>query len=209
MNPRSEHILAELGAKPLWRLRVPMAAMPASEPVEPSLVAESRVELAQENPAENDAGHANCSLCGRSKKASAPEATALRADWMFLTEAGETLSGDAARLFEQILLAAGLKSRDSIQLASLVTCSPAATVCEAWLAQQIAAAQPRVLIALGEAVGRSVLGAALDEAAEAQVFSREGLPVLLMPTPNELLQEPMKKAQAWEALCLALDLLER
>ena len=117
--------------------------------------------------------------------------------------------GEAGRLLERMLFAMGL-SRDEVYICNVVKCrppgnrdpaSPEIAACEPFLARQLAAIRPRVILALGRFAAQTLLQ---DDAPVSRLRghwrSYQGLP--LMPTyhPAFLLRNPAAKREAWEDL---------
>jgi uracil-DNA glycosylase len=117
--------------------------------------------------------------------------------------------GEAGRLLERMLFAMGL-SRDEVYICNVVKCRPPGNrdpappeiaACEPFLARQLTAIRPRVILALGRFAAQTLLQ---DDAPVSRLRghwrSYQGLP--LMPTyhPAFLLRNPAAKREAWEDL---------
>lgn len=117
--------------------------------------------------------------------------------------------GEAGRLLERMLFAMGL-SRDEVYICNVVKCRPPGNrdpappeiaACEPFLARQLTAIRPRVILALGRFAAQTLLQ---DDAPVSRLRghwrSYQGLP--LMPTyhPAFLLRNPVAKREAWEDL---------
>lgn len=133
--------------------------------------------------------------------------------------AGELLSGDAGRLLDRMLGAIG-RDRASAYIAPLVPARPAggriAPPLAAELARlalhHVALAQPRMLLLLGDAPCRAILGLGLADARGHihQVNHRNAtVGVVATFPPRFLLREQGAKAQAWQDLRLLLGGLNR
>lgn len=120
---------------------------------------------------------------------------------------GEPFVGESGKLLDRILFAMGL-GRQDVYLCNVVKCHPPENrtpepeecmVCLHWLRRQLAAVQPRVILALGAVAANSLLG---DPAPIHQLrgrwFQYEG--IALMPTlhPAFLLRHPEAKREVWE-----------
>lgn len=124
-------------------------------------------------------------------------------------ERGALLHGDAGELFERMLLAIGLH-RDEIYLASAVMCrtpqnrlpNPTeSAICGAYLARQLAAIHPAVIVTLGEFAVQTLTGATLPLAQlRGRWLEYQGMPLLPTLHPAHLLRHPADKRLAWEDL---------
>jgi DNA polymerase len=133
--------------------------------------------------------------------------------------AGELLSGDVGRLLDRMLGAIG-RDRASAYIATMAPARPAggriAPAVAAELARlalhHVALAQPRMLLLLGEAPCRAILGLGLAEARGHihEVNHRNAtFGVVATFPPRFLLREQGAKAQAWQDLRLLLGGLNR
>jgi len=134
-------------------------------------------------------------------------------------DAGQLVSGDAGRLLDRMLGAIG-RDRASIYLAPFAPARPAGgrlatPTCEtlAKLAlHHIALAQPRMLLLLGDAPARALLGLGLAEArGRIHKLNHLGHTVDVVATfhPRYLLREQGAKAKAWQDLRCLLGGLTR
>ena len=128
--------------------------------------------------------------------------------------AGQLVSGEAGRLLDAMLGVIG-RDRASIYLAALAPARPAsgrlaAETCEALgeLAKQhIALAAPRMVLLLGEAAPRAILGLSLAEArGRIHDLNHRGATVGVVATfhPRYLLRDQGAKPKAWQDLRLLL-----
>lgn len=235
MSARNERMLAEMGIKPFWRLRVrPDADFASPSLPEPAVGAEAAPE-AVANPRTSaleldwpglEAAVAGCARCprGLGRRQALPGAGGRRAAWLLVAEApdgeedrlGELFVGPRGQLLDAMLRAVGLQRGEQVYLTSVLKChapgggrpeSGAVSACAAFLAQQIRLVQPSLIVALGEVAAQTVLQAPLAwPQARGQIYEREGIPVLLTHDPAVLLTRPELKAQAWEDLCRAMML---
>ncbi len=130
---------------------------------------------------------------------------------------GEPFVGEAGRLLDRILQAMGLH-RDDVYLCNVLKCRPPnnrdpqpeeGATCEAFLAQQIAAVRPQVIIALGPFAVHSLLKTnAPISKLRGEWQSYQGIP--LMPTyhPAYLLSNPEGKRDVWDDMKLVLRRLQ-
>jgi DNA polymerase len=119
---------------------------------------------------------------------------------------GVPFVGEAGQLLDRILFAMGLE-REDVYICNVIKCRPSGNrdpkpaeieACEPYLKRQLAAIQPRVLVALGKFAAQTLLR-------ERTPISRlrghwreyQGIP--LMPTyhPAYLLRNPASKKEAW------------
>ncbi|URW76463.1 uracil-DNA glycosylase [Sphingomonas donggukensis] len=128
---------------------------------------------------------------------------------------GETLlDGAAGRLFDRMLAAIG-RDRASIYLASLTTARPLtariAPEAEALLApliyHHVALATPRILLTLGAAASRAMIGTDAHEGQgnlRAVNLNGASVPVVASYHPRALIERPAMKAAAWKDLQLLM-----
>ncbi|KQW46187.1 MULTISPECIES: uracil-DNA glycosylase [unclassified Roseateles] len=151
-----------------------------------------------------------------------------QAQWLVVTDpadeaddmAGEAFVGDAGRLLDRMLLAAGQRrtGRTADELATafvtpIVKCRPPRgrpaqpaelDACEAVLARQVELLQPRLVLAMGLQAARRLTGLAEPLGRlRGRVHNWRGLPLVVTYAPAYLLRSPADKAGAWDDLCLA------
>ena len=199
MNERSERVLAELGIKPLWRLRAPApAAQPArivlqaedsgqapapAQPVEQAIPESTPVgwaEIVEILPGDGDRD-ADCLL--------------VMAPHVDVSEFSGFLASPAGKLLDAMLASVGLKRGEGLYLACLPGDPMALEACQPYLARMLDLLRPKLIVALGQS--------ALFAEPELR-----GLTVQQVPHPADLLREPGSKAHAWEALCRVQDALQ-
>lgn len=133
--------------------------------------------------------------------------------------AGELLTGAAGRLLDRMLGAIG-RDRASAYVATLAPARPAggrispaiAGDLAALARQHVALVAPRMLLLLGDAPARAVLGMGLAEArGRIHDLNHRGVtvPVLATFAPRQLLRELGAKAKAWQDLRLLLEGMTR
>jgi len=151
------------------------------------------------------------------------------AQWMIVGEApgadedrqGEPFVGKAGQLLNEMLRAVGL-SRERVYIANILKCRPPnnrdphvdeVTSCMAFLRQQVALVQPRLIIAVGRIAARNLLDN--DQPVgrlrgRVHSFGEPGasVPVVVTYHPAYLLRSPGQKRKAWEDLCLARSVVE-
>ncbi|MEQ1630223.1 MAG: uracil-DNA glycosylase [Gallionella sp.] len=150
-----------------------------------------------------------------------------QADWMFIGEApgaeederGEPFVGEAGKLLDNMLAAIKLQRGKQVYIANVVKCRPPekhnpsteqAQQCLPYLARQIELIQPKVIVALGKVAALNLLGeeGALDEL-RGVLHDYHGIPVVVSYHPAYLLRRPTAKAQAWQDLCFAVDVMQQ
>lgn len=159
-----------------------------------------------------------------------------RAHWMVVGEApgeqedlqGEPFVGPAGQLLDRMLAALSLtRAVDGPQppwqrvfIANTLKCRPPGNrtpepdeleACTPFLAAQIAAIRPRVIVALGRPAAQTLLRTTAPISALRGKWHQTPAGVKVMPTfhPAYLLREPAKKRDTWEDLKLVIAELER
>jgi uracil-DNA glycosylase len=162
-----------------------------------------------------------CGLCGARKQA-VFGVGAEAGPWLFVGEGpgadedqqGEPFVGQAGKLLDSMLAAAGLARGRDVYIANVVKCRPPgnrtptldeAAACAAFLDRQIELVAPKVIVALGKTAATRLLG---DEAASlgsqrGRVHSYRGTPVVVTYHPAYLLRNLAEKAKAWDDLLFA------
>jgi uracil-DNA glycosylase family 4 len=131
---------------------------------------------------------------------------------------GEPFVGRAGQLLDRMIGAMGL-TRPEVYICNIVKCRPPGNrnpepdeinTCLPFLKAQIAAVNPRVIVALGKVAAQTLLGDA-SPISRLRGHWREALGKPLMPTfhPAYLLRSPGEKAKAWEDLKAVLKALGR
>jgi len=156
-------------------------------------------------------------------------------EWMVIGEApgaeedlrGEPFVGQAGRLLDSILAAAGLgraaAGRSAVYIANVVKCRPPgnrnpepeeAARCEPYLRRQIELLRPRVIVLMGRVAAQAILGS------DASIASLRGhvhridaggapVPVIVTYHPAYLLRNLADKAKVWADMCLARGVFEQ
>jgi len=162
-----------------------------------------------------------CGLCSARKQA-VFGVGAEGGPWLFVGEGpgadedeqGEPFVGQAGKLLDSMLAAAGLARGRDVYIANVVKCRPPgnrtptldeAAACAAFLDRQVDLVAPKLIVALGKTAATRLLG---DEAASlgsqrGRVHSYRGIPVVVTYHPAYLLRSLPEKAKAWDDLLLA------
>ncbi len=161
-----------------------------------------------------------CALCERRKQAVfgvGQEA----GPWMFVGEGpgadedaqGEPFVGQAGRLLDAMLAAAGLSRARDAYIANVVKCRPPgnrtptpdeAAACGPFLDRQIALVRPQLIVALGKTAAARLLASEASLASlRGRVHDYRGTPVVVTYHPAYLLRNLSDKARAWEDLLFA------
>jgi uracil-DNA glycosylase len=170
------------------------------------------------------AGCRACGLCEQRRSAVFGAGATAQADWLVVTDppdeaddgSGEALGGDAGRLLDRMLLAAGQSRRGDAPTAfvtPIVKCRPPRgrapqptelDACEAVLARQVELLRPRLVLAMGLQAARRLTGLAEPLGRlRGRVHAWGELPLVVTYHPAYLLRSPADKAGAWDDLCLA------
>jgi DNA polymerase len=131
---------------------------------------------------------------------------------------GEPFVGKAGQLLDKMIQAMGL-TRGEVYICNVVKCRPPGNrnpepdeieTCSPFLAKQIEAIRPRVLVSLGKVASQVLLNDATP-ITRLRGRWREAFGVPLMPTfhPAYLLRSPGEKAKAWEDLKAVVQALGR
>jgi DNA polymerase len=148
------------------------------------------------------------------------------ADLMFVGEApgadedvqGIPFVGKAGQLLTKMIGAMGF-GRDDVYIANVIKCRPPGNrnpepdeiaTCQPFLFRQIAAVQPKVIVALGAFAARTLLETA-DPISRLRGRAYDYRGAKLIPTfhPSFLLRSPGYKREAWEDLQTAMRILGR
>jgi uracil-DNA glycosylase len=121
--------------------------------------------------------------------------------------------GRAGQLLNKMIEAMGLK-REDVYIANVVKCRPPDNrtperdemeTCSPFLYRQIAAIQPKVLVALGATAAKSLLGVNEPMSAlRGRWHDFRGTRLLATYHPAYLLRDPRQKAEAWKDLQMAM-----
>jgi uracil-DNA glycosylase family 4 len=232
-----ERYLAEMGI-PVWRLRtapaavetnvrVASAAAAAAEPV-PSAV--HALRSGDDAWADLAAKVKACTLCGLHKTRTQTVFGVGRRDAQLFVigeapgadedRQGEPFVGRAGQLLNAMLRAIGMP-RSEVYIANILKCRPPgnrdpqpeeASCCTPYLTQQIALAQPRVLLAVGRIAAQWLLQTDTPIGrlrGRVTTYGERNTPLVVTYHPAYLLRSPHDKAKAWTDLCLVKELLSQ
>lgn len=175
-----------------------------------------------------------CALC-QSRKQTVFGVGNRHAHWMLVGEApgaeedakGEPFVGQAGRLLDNMLAAAGLSrtgvDSHAVYIANVLKCRPPGNrnpelgevaLCEPFLLRQVALIQPKLIVVMGRFAAQSLLGT------EATIASLRGhvhsirvddraIPVVVTYHPAYLLRNLADKSKSWADLCLAQEVYAR
>ncbi|NNM13985.1 MAG: uracil-DNA glycosylase [Gammaproteobacteria bacterium] len=154
------------------------------------------------------------------------------ADWMIIGEApgveedkqGEPFVGQAGQLLTVILESIGL-GRDKVYIANTLKCRPPgnrdpkkseAAQCRAYLEQQIALVDPKIIICVGRIASQNVLQVedpisrmrGKPHSIQHPVKLEKDIPVIVTYHPAYLLRSPSQKRKVWDDLKLAFSVLK-
>ncbi|HEY8881486.1 MAG TPA: uracil-DNA glycosylase [Roseateles sp.] len=240
-DERQRAMLAEMGyrlpAAPLAAEAVVIEAEPEPEPIvvaappppvlrvaAPSAAPSSFAGLDLPALSEAVAACRGCGLCEQRRNAVFGGGALQQAQWLVVTDppdeaddsSGEALGGDAGRLLDRMLLAAGQRRGGDAATAfvtPIVKCRPprgrppqAAELdaCEAVLARQAELLRPRLVLAMGLQAARRLTGSTEPLGKlRGRVHRWRDLAVVVTYHPAYLLRSPADKAGAWDDLCLA------
>lgn len=140
--------------------------------------------------------------------------TAVR--WLVLLEAPASalqdfnpLDGDAGKLLDNMLRAAGLHVASSVLLAPLVRAGTGGDLPGA-LTDMLANTKANVVLVMGRLAAQALLQSTEPLAKlRGQVHNVQGQQTIITIDPAYLLRNPLEKAKAWDDLCLALSVARR
>lgn len=139
------------------------------------------------------------------------------AEIMFIGEApgaeedkrGEPFVGESGKLLDKMIVAMGW-TRESVYIANVLKCRPPnnrdpraseVEACEKFLAQQIEAVQPSVIVTLGKPAAHLLLKSSASMGSLRGTWQDySGIPVMPTYHPAYLLREPAKKREVWADL---------
>ena len=153
-----------------------------------------------------------------------------QARWMLIGEGpgaeedkqGEAFVGQAGKLLDAMLDAAGIDPAADVFIANVLKCRPPnnrnpepdeVAACEGYLYEQIRLVQPDCILLLGRFAAQSVLHSALqigrlrNKLHHITLDGRQ-VPVVVTYHPAYLLRNQRDKLKGWEDLCLALSAME-
>ena len=128
--------------------------------------------------------------------------------WLVLVDSGgaDPREGDAGRLLDAMLRAAGLHRQARVWAAAVGRPGDGGVPLADGLAQAVRAHRPAMLLTLGRLAAQAALGRAEPLGRlRGQVHAAEGVPLVVSYEPAYLLRAQDDKARAWEDLCRALE----
>ena len=158
----------------------------------------------------------------------------VRADWLFVGEwpgadedvQGEPYVGQSGKLLDNMLDAIRLKRGHNVYITNIVKCHPPGNrtaeaneiaQCAPYLERQIQLIQPKLIVALGETAAfllghdatlHDLRGKLHDYRGSSSYGLVKGIPLIITYHPAYLLHNPLKKAKAWDDLCLAVATMQ-
>jgi DNA polymerase len=230
VQAESEAVVAEAVEVTQTRAPIaPVAPVPTRTPLPgPRVMGDRPAGVESLDWAELEAAVAGCRACGlcASRRNTVFGVGPQRADWMVIGEApgenedlqGEPFVGQAGKLLDNMLRAAGLDRRRNVYIANVLKCRPPGNrnpepqevaQCEPFLRRQVALVQPRVILAMGRFAVQTILQSQEPVGRlRGRVHHYEGVPVVVTYHPAYLLRNLQDKAKAWSDLCLAMDLMD-
>ena len=239
VDARRARLWERLGLGPIWSRRQSVPGQSeAAGPDEPTATpAPAGDAVAAMDWDELERAVAGCTACGlcKTRTRTVFGVGHRTAQWMVIGEGpgaeedlrGEPFVGQAGRLLDSILSAAGLgraaSGRAGVYIANVVKCRPPgnrnpepdeAARCEPYLRRQIELLQPRLILLLGRVAAQAVLGTDASVAALRGHAHHIGLaggkvPVVVTYHPAYLLRNLADKAKVWADLCLAREIFEQ
>ncbi len=166
---------------------------------------------------------ASCDACGlcKQRKQAVVGVGAHDAPWLLVGEGpgaeedqqGEPFVGQAGKLLDAMLHAAGLARGREVYIANVVKCRPPgnrtptvdeAAACAPFLDRQIDLIKPKLIVALGKTAVTRLTGSDASMASlRGQALEYRGIPVIATYHPAYLLRNLPEKLKAWEDLIFA------
>ncbi len=207
MSRRAE-VLAEMGIKPVWRLKE-----------EKSI--EERKSIDEWIPLK--AAVSGCTKCGlhKSRTQTVFGVGDESAEWMLIGEApgaeedrlGDPFVGQAGKLLDNMLAAIGLSRRKNVYIANVLKCRPPGNrnptpeevaQCSPHLLKQIELIRPKLIVAMGRFAAQTLLESDSSIASlRGRVHRYAGVPLIVTYHPAYLLRTLEDKAKAWQDLVFA------
>lgn len=220
ISARDAAFLAEMGIGPLWQARgaaTPEETVSAGEP-----------DIASMDWPALTAAIGACTRCACAPLAKPVFGAGARtARWLVAAgatsvadeQANAPVAGDAGRLLDNMLAAAGHARAHDVYVTSLVKCRPASAnggdrapsadevaACRPFLERELALTGARTLLTLGQVAANAMLDKPLDAplaSARGQFHAVGAVAMVATLHPGELLQRGADKALAWADLCRA------
>jgi len=226
-----------LGIGPLWLMRGDTGVATQTPTVQSDADQTRDVRIGRMDWVELRGAVAACTACAlcKTRKQTVFGVGYQDAQWMLVGEApgaeedqrGEPFVGQAGRLLDNMLAAAGLtragETEHSVYIANVLKCRPPGNrnpepaevaLCEPFLLRQVQLVQPRVVVVMGRFAAQSLLHT------DATIASLRGrvhhidvagrkVPIVVTYHPAYLLRNLADKAKSWADFCLARDVYER
>ena len=204
--------------------RPSVASKPAPQPTQTTPVDPARVtRIGMLDFAGVATEAAACNACGlcKQRKQAVVGVGAHDAPWLFVGEGpgadedqqGEPFVGQAGKLLDAMLQAAGLARGREVYITNVVKCRPPgnrtpnideAAACAPFLDRQIDLIKPKLIIALGKTAVTRLTGSDASMASlRGQPLEYRGIPVIATYHPAYLLRNLPEKLKAWEDLIFA------
>lgn len=234
LDARRVRLWNRLGLGPVWSERPPPVGGANDEGALEVEQADAAIDQVTWDELERAvAGCTACGLCkGRTRTVFGVGSHT--SEWMVIGEApgaeedlrGEPFVGQAGRLLDSILGAAGLGRRaagpSAVYIANVVKCRPPgnrnpepeeAARCEPYLRRQIELVRPRVILLMGRVAAQAMLGtdasiASLRGHAHRIDVAGASVPVIVTYHPAYLLRNLADKAKVWADMCLAREVFD-
>jgi DNA polymerase len=237
VSQRDSAFLAEMGIGPVWTLRrQPVeddeeAAPVADTPLVGEAVVSVETDVAQMDWPALRAAIANCTRCGACRPGAKPVYGAGAQSAVWMVAAGATsvadeaadmpVAGEAGRLLDNMLAAAGHARARDVYVTNLVKCRPTSAnggdrapsadeieACRPFVERELALTGAGVLLTMGQVAANAMLGQPLQASlagSRGQVHTVGGVAMVATLHPAELLRRGADKALAWADLCRATD----
>ncbi len=225
-----EEILKELGITPIWKLSKGSYAISSVETRD-----SVSSQLLLKTGALAKAGQLSKGLVGKGESSVLLESGShvvlgsgdRQAEWLFVGEtqgveeslSGDSFSGEAGKLFDNMLSAIHLRRNDKVYLLSVVqrripndqeSGHQESVSCADFLEQQVRSIQPSVIVVLGKLAAERLIGLDRDFSDYRQMtYECWGVNLITTYHPQHLLDNPKDKADAWKDLCFAIDVMNR
>ncbi len=216
-----------MGLGPLWISRA------ATEPAAPAPSADARAAaiaaMDWDVLRETVAGCTACGLCA-TRTLTVFGVGAEPPEWLVVGEApgededrtGEPFVGQAGKLLDAMLAAAGVSRRRNAFIVNVLKCRPPGNrnpapaeiaACRPFLERQIALLQPKLIVVVGKVASHALLGgdasmASLHGRRHALTIDGRTYPLMATYHPSYLLRTPQDKAAAWADLVAAREIVD-
>jgi len=231
LDARRARLWNRLGLGPEWTVRQVADADRARAAIAPGIPESGTVATLDWDALERTVSTCTaCALC-KNRTQTVFGVGSRRSEWMLIGEApgaeedlrGEPFVGQAGRLLDAILAAAGLSrtgsGQSAVYIANVLKCRPPGNRnpepeevarCEPFLWRQIGLLKPRIVLVMGRFAAQSLLGTDASIASlrgRAHSFEAGGVrvPVIVTYHPAYLLRNLADKAKVWADLCLARE----